>query len=380
MLPLALFWACFGVIAFTYIGYPLLLWLLASIKGAAEPIEMVNWPTVSALVVGRNEELNICNKIRNILDNGYPPDKLEVIVCSDGSTDDTNRLVDQYGDERVKLAASQKNIGVNEAFALGAQKATGELLLMTDSASLFEPGAIGKVVSMFADPKIGLATGRIMYQDPLKSSVGKGYSAYWSIETRVRKLEASVGLAVVIVGAFEVIRRKAYLPVPSMYNNDMIAPMYARHLGFRAGFDSEALLVTVQKKNPKQEFARRLRMAIRGWSSIPYILRVAPFGQNISGWLAIIVHKYLRWSTWAFMAACFASSAMLLESRLFQVIFVLQAAFYVVALAGWLLNTIGVRLRLLSMPFYFCLLQAGGMIGLVQTLMGKRMGVWKPVE
>ncbi|NOZ78906.1 MAG: glycosyltransferase [Acidobacteria bacterium] len=375
-----IFWLCLAVIVFTYAGYPLLLAALVAIRRPRPLPEMTDWPRLSALIVAHNEQENIRNKIRNILENGYPPDKLEVIVCSDGSTDDTNKLVEQFGDQRVKLAASAENIGVNEAFALGAGLATGELLLMTDAGSLFEDGAISKVARLFADDRIGLATGRILYRNPLNSSVGKGYGAYWSIETRVRRLEAALGLAAVIVGAFEMVRRQAYLPVPSQYNNDMAQPVYARSLGFRVGFAPDALLVTVQRKNPEQEFARRLRMAIRGWSSIPYICKVAPPRKNPAGWAALICHKYLRWLSWLFMIGVLAANAFLLESVFFQVFFFLQAAFYLAAAAGWLLSVRNIRVKLLWIPFYFCLLQAGGMAGLIQTLRGKRMGVWKPVD
>lgn len=378
MIAYVIFWLCLAVIVFTYAGYQLLLTALVAIKRPRPLPEMTDWPRLSALIVAHNEQENIRNKIRNILDSGYPPDKLEVIVCSDGSTDDTNELVEQFGDRRVKLAASAENIGVNEAFALGVGSATGELLLMTDASSLFEDGAILKAARLFADERIGLVTGRIHYRNPLNSSVGKGYGAYWSIETPVRQLEAALGLAAVIVGAFEMVRRQAYLPVPSQYNNDMAQPVYARSLGFRVGFAPDALLVAVQRKNPEQEFACRLRMAIRGWSSIPYILKVAPLSRNLASWAALICHKYLRWLTWLFMIGVLVTNVLLLESVFFQVFFCLQVAFYLAAAVGWLLSVRKIRVKLLWIPFYFCLLQAGGMVGLIQTLGGKRVGTWKP--
>ena len=376
----AIFWFCFAVIVFTYLGYPLLLAMIVGFRSKRSVAQGHDCPKLSVLIAAHNEQDHICQKVQNVLENGYPSDRIEVIVCSDGSTDRTNELVSQYADQRVRLAASSSNIGVNEVFALGAEKGSGDLFLMTDTGAMFEDGAILKVARLFADPQMGLATGRILYRNPLKSSVGSGYSAYWSIETKVRELEAKLGFAVVIVGAFEVIRRDAYLPVPSQYNNDMIAPMHVRAMGYRADFVSDALLVTDQRKSPGQEFSRRLRMAIRGWSSIPYILKAAPFFRNIGAWLTLISHKYLRWSTWAFMIGAFTASGLLWQRPLFRAVFMLQLVFYAMATAGWLLARKNIRVRPLSLPFYFCLLQAAGMVGLIETLRGKRLAVWKPVN
>jgi len=380
MIPAMILQFCLAVIIYTYIGYPLVLLFLAFFCPKRELPEMEDWPKISVLMAVHNEAERIHDAIRNNLENGYPHDKIELIVCSDGSTDDTNALVQQYEDPRVRLAVSPEQIGVNEVVALGAKQATGDIFLLTHAKAAFEPGAIQRLARLFADPKMGVATGRILYRNPLKSSVGSGYTAYWSIETRVRELESRLGIGVVVVGAFEMIRREAYLPVPSQYNNDMIAPTYACSKGFRAGFDKDALLVATQKKSPTEEFARRLRMAIRGWSSVPYTLSVIPFFSSLKCWFALISHKYLRWSTWAFMMGAFIANGLLWSFPVFRALFILQVVFYAMAAAGWLLARMRIRIRLLSMPFYFCLLQVAGMVGLIQALCGKRLAVWKPVN
>jgi len=379
MVPLVIFWTCVGVILFTYVGYPLLLWLLVRLGPRPSIPEMSDWPALTILIVAFNEEDRIARKITNLLACDYPADKLELIVCSDGSTDNTNRIVSECGDPRVRLAASPTNIGVNDAFAMGVQQASNDLLLLTNSYTEFAPDALKKAIRHFADPRVGMVAGQIVYRNPLKTAVGSGYRAYWLIETGVRCLERRLGVATVVVGSSKFLRRAAYIHVPSRYDNDIAAPMYANSLGFLCRCEPESVQHTTQKKTPAQDLRRRIRMAIRGWSSVPYILGIVPFRRNLKGWLALACHKYLRWSTWLFMVAALAACIPLAAGGLFYLtVLGLQVMFYAAALAGWMLSGLGARARLLWLPFYFCLLQAAGMIGLIHALSGRQVGVWKP--
>ena len=379
MIAEILFWVAAGLAAYTYAGYPLALALAVLVRGKPRAPEAREWPKVTALVVAHNEADRIAGKVRNILENGYPGD-LEVIVCSDGSTDRTNEIVEAFGDPRVHLAASPSNIGVNEAFALGAKQATGEVFLMTDSGALFEPGALGTAARHFADREVGFVSGRIVFENPLGSAIGSGYRSYWSIETGVRRLESHLGLGVVTVGAFEMVRRDAYISVPSRVSNDLIAPMYAHSLGLKCRYEPDALLVTPQKKSPGQDFARRIRMAVRGWSSLSYIRKHVPPLRNPGSWLALISHKYLRWGAGMFLIGLFAANALTLNDRFYQVTFALQVLAYGSALVGWALSARGKHVQPFSAAFYFCLLHLAGLAGLLQALLGRRIATWKPVD
>jgi len=380
MAPRVIFWLCIGVIAFTYMGYPLILAVLGLIKGPARTPSPSQWPAISVLMGIRNEQGRILDAICNNLTNGYPDDRIEVIVCSDASTDDTDALVRQYGDPRVSLVRSDNQIGFNEVTALGARQAKGEVFLLTHAKTSFQPGAIGMLARHFADPKVGIATGRIVYRNPLGTAIGSGYKAYWTIEDAVRAMESRLGLGVVVVGAFEMVRRDAYLPIPSLYSNDMTAPMYARSRGYLCRCEPQAVQFTDQTNDNAQEFSRRLRMAVRAWSSILYMLKTVPFLGNAVDWLVLVCHKYLRWSTWLFMIATLLASAMLLEAGpIYQVCLGAQMAFYLAAGLGWMMSAAGCRQRPLWAPFYFCLLQAAAMAGLVQAVLGRRIGVWQPI-
>lgn len=375
------FWVSISVILYIYVGYPLLLLALAIFKPKFRIPEAAELPTISVLMAVHNEADRIEQAIANNLENGYPPDKIEVIVCSDGSTDNTDELVDRYDDTRVKLVSSPEQIGVNEVVALGAEQASGELFLLTHAKTSFQQGAIETLARHFTDPRVGIATGRIIYRNPMGTAVGSGYRGYWLVEAGVRSLESRLGLGVVVVGAFEMIRKQAYLPVPSQYSNDMTAPMYTRSKGLLCRYEPKAIQFTDQTKSSSQEFARRVRIAVRAWCNLPYMLTVVPLWKNLTDWAAILSHKYLRWFTWPFMiAAAIANVAIIGQGRLYFVSMALQIAFYAAAVIGWLLAKLGLRQKLFWPAFYFCLLQTAAAVGFFQALLGKRIRAWTPTK
>jgi len=373
------FWLAAGLLFYTYAGYPLLLGLLCLVRRKKGMPEMKDWPSLSILVVAFNEEQQIARKLQNVLSCNYPKDLLEVIVCSDGSTDRTNQIVSNSDDPRIKLAATNDNRGVNEAFANGAKLAKGDVLVMTDSGGLFEPDALRIAVSHFADPTVGCVNGLFDHTNPGDKPVASGYRSYWAVETAVRLLESRLGVGCVIVGAFQVIRRELYRPIDSSLTNDIIVPMEVCARGFRVVYEPKAIVRAPQAKNTKQEFKRRVRVAVRGWSTLPSLLRVVPFWKTPGNWLVLISHKYLRWLTGLLMVALLASNACLLDLPLFRWTLLLQGLFYGVALAGWGVAVLAPKTpQLLILPYYFCLLHTAGIIGLARALARQHIRTWKP--
>jgi len=373
------FWVFAVLIAYTYVGYPLLLAVACLFKRPPRLPETTDWPRLSVLVVAFNEEQGILAKIRNLLACDYPADRIEVIVCSDGSTDRTNELVTTFGDPRVKLAATQENRGVNEAFAHGAQQASGDLLLMTDSGGLFEPQALKIAIRHFADPTVGCVNGLFDHTNPEGRPVAGGYRGYWAIETIVRLLETRLGYGCVIVGAFEVLRRSLYRPIASDLTNDMLVPMEVYARGFRTVYEPRASLGAPQQKDTGQEFNRRVRVAVRGWCSLPKLLRAVPVWKTPVNWAVLWSHKYMRWLTGPMMIGLLAASALLGDHPLYRWALAAQLVFYAAALLGLLLSLALPRIpKMLVLAYWFCLVQAAGMVGLAKALRGRRIGTWKP--
>ena len=80
--------ASLALIAFCYVGYPLLVWILA--KWRPRPVKAGNWqPRVDVIMVAYNASTSVVTKIDNLLALDYPADRMHLRIGSDGSSDDT---------------------------------------------------------------------------------------------------------------------------------------------------------------------------------------------------------------------------------------------------------------------------------------------------
>ncbi|MDP7269727.1 MAG: glycosyltransferase, partial [Gammaproteobacteria bacterium] len=98
----AIFWLSAGTIVYIYFGYPLLI--AAAGKLFARPVARSAFtPDITVIVVVHNEEAAIRKKLYNLLGQDYPPDKMTIVVASDGSTDSTVQVVESLDDTRIQL-------------------------------------------------------------------------------------------------------------------------------------------------------------------------------------------------------------------------------------------------------------------------------------
>src|SRR4051812_48479772 len=91
-------WASLGLIVYAHAGYPLLLNVLARLRGHRErPLPEASLPRVSLIIAAHDEEVVIERRIENAIALDYPPERLEVIVASDGSEDSTVQVAQAAG-------------------------------------------------------------------------------------------------------------------------------------------------------------------------------------------------------------------------------------------------------------------------------------------
>ena len=163
MIAETLFWLLAALVLYVYLGYPLLLLILSKIR-PTPPIQKADiTPTVSLLIPAYNEKKVIAQKIENSLALDYPRDKLEIIVASDGSTDDTNEIVKTFAKRGVKLVVLSDKQGKSSAQNRAVAEARGDILLFTDSDVMLQPVALRQVIRNFADDQVGCVIGKITY-------------------------------------------------------------------------------------------------------------------------------------------------------------------------------------------------------------------------
>src|SRR5690348_16392935 len=113
-----LFWASVFVVVYTYFGYPAWLWLRR--KWKSNPVQRASiLPSVSIVMVVRNEAAVLDRKLRNLIALNYPAELCEVVIVSDGSSDATAQILEQNASTRIRVAvlpeACGKAAGLNEA-------------------------------------------------------------------------------------------------------------------------------------------------------------------------------------------------------------------------------------------------------------------------
>ena len=363
-----LFWLCFVLVAYTYVGYAVLLWLLARLR----PRSVANGvyePSVSIVIAARNEAANLPGKIENLRRLNYPRDRLQIVVVSDGSTDATAEILRREGAAIVPVLiepSQGKAAALNEA----VRHASGELLFFQDARQQVDPDALRELTGCFADPSVGAASGALL----LESAAGRPHSLglYWTIEKAVRKLEAASGSVVGVTGAIYAIRRELYTPMPAgTILDDVFIPMHIARRGRRVVFQPSAVAHDRVFPEKGREFARKVRTLTGNYQ----LLRLAPWILSAANPLLFrfVSHKLLRLLVPLLLILMLAASAGA-HGPLYRALFWCQMAFYALAVLG-LVSPHACRLKPVALANTFVMLNAAAAVAFYNFVIG-RNEVW----
>ena len=189
-ITLWLFWASLSIMIYTYVGYPLILYalqvLLLRMRDAKEPAVL---PTVSVILAAFNESKAIRRKIENCLDLQYPKDRIEIFVGSDGSSDDTVAIVQEFNDERIHIFDYPNRRGKMAVVNDLVRKSSGEICVFSDITEVFDQDAVRQLVHCFSDDSVGAVTGQHIY-NPDNSAIGMVTRTYWRLRRALQTVES----------------------------------------------------------------------------------------------------------------------------------------------------------------------------------------------
>lgn len=374
-----LFWGSFLFIAYTYLGYPLLLGGLSRV--VARPVrKQVSdvLPSVSVVIAARNEEQNICRRLDNLLEQDYPPERLEIIVVSDGSTDRTNELVAAYASPRVRLVALTSGSGKAVAVNAGVVEAHGEIVVFADSRQRFAPDVVRRLTDNFSDPTIGCVSGELVFEASPGSGIQTEMGAYWQYEKWIRKQESATGSVVGVTGAIYAMRRSLYRPLPKgTILDDVVTPLNVIEQGYRCIFDGSALAFDPVSKDMAQEWSRKVRTMAGNWQMLGFSPRLLLPGAN-PVWLRFISHKICRLLV-PFALLTLPVGAVSSEGFVYQGVFLVWLVVCIGALLG-ALSRRGRCFRLVSLFYFVAVMNVAACAGLVMWVRGQSNSVWKPAE
>jgi cellulose synthase/poly-beta-1,6-N-acetylglucosamine synthase-like glycosyltransferase len=324
-------WVIFQISAFallyTFIGYPLLVFLLSRVRPLRVRREEIE-PEISVIVAAYNEEKVIRSKIENTLALEYPKEKLEIIVASDGSTDATDAIAREFASRGVKLLRIEGRVGKTITQNRAVEESSGEILLFSDATTMYRPYVLRKIVPNFGDQSVGCVAGKLIYVDPRDTSIGKGARSYWSYETFLKEAESRACSLIGASGCLYAVRRSAYKPMYGEACSDFLICTEIFKQGLRSVYEPEAICSEETNRHVDREFNMRVRVISQTLNDLwRNRSMMNPFRSGFYA-LELFSHKLLRYLVPVFLIMMFVSSALLSHySSILEIFFLLQVCF-----------------------------------------------------
>lgn len=384
-----LFWACFLLVAHTYVLYPIFLFFASSLVQMGRDWRYLgsrpdrrrslpaaqDLPAVTLIVPAYNEQDRLPAKLVNVRRLDYPRDRLQVIFVSDGSTDGTTDILRAASDQGIETIFLPERGGKSRALNQAVARARHEILVFSDAATLFAPDALQALVRHFSDPRVGVVCGALTFEATAESSQTEG--VYWSYESMLRLMEGRLGATLTASGAIYSVRRRCYLPLSAdTMVEDLVIPMNVRALGYRVLYDPEAVATDFAAPSVAGEFTRRVRVAT---GSFRALRRLATIPLDPMTAFAFVSHKLLRWVLPFLLAGLLLSSATLWADPWYRAAFLAQAVFYLWAGLGFLLREQMRRVRYALIGYYLLAIHLAYLVGFVHYVSGRHQIGWQKV-
>jgi cellulose synthase/poly-beta-1,6-N-acetylglucosamine synthase-like glycosyltransferase len=374
---IVLFWMSAVTVAYVYVGYPCLIAVWARLTDR-RPLRAAfaegQWPAISIVIAARNEAARLPARVRNLLDQRYPG-PCEILVVSDGSTDDPASALADFGAQvRVlELPPGGKPLALNA----GVAAATGAILVFADARQRYAAGALIDLVSNFADPDVGGATGELVLdceqQVISDSPVAESIGLYWLYEKWLRRSESRVWSTLGATGAIYALRRTCWTPLPAWtLLDDVLAPMRAVLNGCRIVFEERAVAFDRASTDAAAESRRKTRTLAGNYQILLQEPRLLlPFVNPV--WLQYVSHKVGRLlAPWALVGLFVATLAIAPGHPLAAVLLALQGIFYGLAISEAVFHA---RERFARIAYMFVMMNLSAVAGLAALRHGRE--VWR---
>lgn len=386
-----IFWLCLLLVAYTYVGYGIVLYLLVLIKRAVKgtPKQRAlpddeQLPGVTLMICAYNEEDIVEEKMINTRELNYPKGKLKVMWVTDGSNDHTNERLAEY--EEVTVVFTPERKGKTAALNHGIQSVDTPLVIMTDANTMLNRECVREVVRCFMDERVACVAGekRVMARNK-SDNAAEGEGMYWKYESTLKRLDSELYSAMGAAGELCAIRTELYQPMPEdTLLDDFIMSMILVGQGKRIAYAPSAYAMEYGSADITEESKRKRRIAAGGLQST-WRLRALlnPFRQPIVTF-QLVSHRVLRWTITPFALIALIPLNILLvilgAGWLYIIILALQMLFYIAALAGHLLAKAGKKNKLLYIPYYFLFMNVNVFRGIHYLYSHKSNGAWEKAK
>jgi poly-beta-1,6-N-acetyl-D-glucosamine synthase len=364
-----LFWVSAALVLYTFLGYP--VWLYLASRWRPRPVRSRSiQPDLSIVMAVHNEAAVLAAKLRNLDEVDYPADRLEIVVASDGSSDDTNLILGAWQGPRRQAIILPANEGKAAALNRGLVAARGEIVVLTDARQMIEPDAVRFLAANFADSSVGCVSGELMLGRGDSDGATAGLGFYWQWEKRVRQWESASGSVVGVTGALYAARKTVVpsLPVGTILD-DVYIPLHAAGRGQRVIFESRAISRD-RLADGRREFWRKVRTLAGNYQ----LVQLAPWLLTSSNPIRFrfISHKLLRLMVpFALLGTLIAS--IVLTSPFYRIVLAGEVALGLFAMLAAFRARLGWISRLAEVCSAFLVLNAAAVVAFAYVATGRRV-------
>jgi cellulose synthase/poly-beta-1,6-N-acetylglucosamine synthase-like glycosyltransferase len=373
-----LFWLSLAVLIYTYAGYPLLTVVLGWLVRRRVAIG-AHEPTVTIIIAARNEAAAIRATLENKLALDYPREKLQIIVVSDASTDGTDRIAQEYAGRGVLVLRQEPRRGKTAALNMAAGHATGDVFVFSDANSMYAPDALRMLVRNFSDPRVGYVTGRLVYGTGDEAGIGIGCKAYMAYEDLLRRSETRLGSIVGVNGGVDAVRQTLFTAMRDDQLPDFVLPLHVVRSGYRVVYEPDAILYEDALTTSRAEYRMRVRVTLRAWWAMADMRVVFNPRRHGLFSLQLFSHKVLRYAAFAAVPAIYVAAAALWGAGLvYQASSVAGSGLLALAALGWMAERAGHSNPVVSIPYYFLIVNLAAAQALAKFVTGQKQAVWTP--
>ncbi len=328
-----LFWLCWAVVAYAYVGYPALLAAYTRLFGAgalpdSPDLADADLPRVAMIVAAYNEAPVIAAKLSNTWELDYPADRFALYVGSDGSEDATPDLLASCRDPRLHAFPFQERRGKMAVLNDLVSQADADILVMSDANTMYAPDAVRQLVKHYTDPRVGCVSGELLLEEEGGVS---GEGLYWKYEGWIKRTESRFGFLIGCNGGIYSLRRALYDPLPvNTIVDDFVVTLRVLEKGYLVRFEPEARAWEPPCPSSKAEMVRKIRIGAGDFQAMGLAkpLLHPRYGLRSFGFWG---HKVLRWFTPLLATVALAANIALARHPFYMATLALQLLGGVVA-------------------------------------------------
>lgn len=374
-----IFWLSCFIIFYNYIGYALPVLIYNKLKKRKPSQEIIYpYPSVSFIVAAYNEEEAIEQKILNSIGLNYPPDKIEFIFITDGSTDETPQIVSKYSS--IILLHQQQRYGKSVALNRAIAKASNDIIVVSDANTDLNADVILHLTKHYVDEKVGGVTGEKKIIKTGHNSITDSEGYYWKYESFLKKIDSDFYSVVGAAGELFSFRKALYEPLPDfVVLDDFVISMKIAEKGFRIIYEPDAYAIEAPSISIKDERKRKVRIAAGGFQAMTVVPTALFFWKHFKLSYLYISHRVLRW---AFSPLClitaFICNIFLLSTSFFfyKIIFLFQFIFYLLAFTAKLIP----ENKFFKLPYYFVFMNVCVIQGFIRYITKGQPVTWDKSE